>query len=307
MPVDEWKTCKVHIRVIGTRWAHDDLHGDLLDVLPSMVIPAIKDGEISFPTVWTQKRLDEERDVGGSTYFSYQFLLEPIDPDSQLFREEHRTTYETAPDGLSVILTVDLATRLKERADDTAIVASGVDDKGNLYVLGYQHGKWTPTTAAKKVYEMYDLYKARLCYFEDHGYQAAFATILRDYGRTINRFLPIRPQPAKGTKYDRVITLQPLWETGRLRVKKEHTALIDQALRFPRGHDDIIDALSIRTQRMVWAQTTPEAKPKPEPGTFGAVEAEIERTARMKGPGAAVAQPIGHRATTYRRFWPRLK
>ena len=49
----------------------------------------------------------------------------------------------------------------------------------------------------------------------------------------------------RGKKEDRIQILEPLFETGYLRIKRCHRLLLEQLLTFPNGeHDDLPDALA---------------------------------------------------------------
>ena len=80
---------------------------------------------------------------------------------------------------------------------------------------------------------------------EATSYQRALVQLIEMERRRRNlkfRVVPITPHR---DKFTRVISLQPLWETGDILLKPGMTELIEESERFPKGDsDDILDALA---------------------------------------------------------------
>ena len=204
------------------------------------------------------------------------------------------------PATLSVSITVDLAIEQKEYSDDTAIVVSGVDTQGHIWVLDYVAEKLLPDQAVEHVYRLHERWSATWVFFESNNYQKAFKYILHEAGRQRSQFLPVRPVRSKGTKFARILQLQPFHESGRLHIRRSQSKLEDQLHRYPKTrHDDVLDALAMRVQRMVWAESAGGATTIGSEWSFANAERGLdERVGR--GPGAPLINP----SSSYKTVWP---
>ena len=105
-----------------------------------------------------------------------------------------------------------------------------------------------------------------------------------------------------GKKYTRIVALQPFHEDGRLLIRRSHTALEDQLHRYPKvRHDDLVDALSMRIQRMVWAEALGAPADDMGEWSFAAMERELdERDATAEAGEAPLINPTDE----WRSLWP---
>lgn len=89
--------------VIGTRWHREDIYGHVLKIndkleqkFNCLITPAMeKDGTLNFPTILSKEKLDELRTIKAGkdaldfSSFSCQYLLDPIDPTENVFKQFH--------------------------------------------------------------------------------------------------------------------------------------------------------------------------------------------------------------------------
>lgn len=299
-----WRVPPVHTKIVGTRWHYNDLYGSLLERgFPSVVRRALEDDEPIFPTMFNHRVLEAKREEMGSTVFSSQMMNDPVDAASAIFKRENTSYYEERelPDRLSISITVDLAIEQKERADDTAIVVSGVCDKGHLWVLDYVADKLLPNEAVAEIYRLHDRWNAQFVYFESNNYQKAFKYIMHEEGKHRGHHLPVRPVRSKGTKFSRILMLEPFHEAGRLHLRRSHTKLEDQLHQYPKTrHDDVLDALATRVQRAVWAESnTGSAQVDLGEWSFARTERELD-SLDGTGPEADLINP----SDDFKSFWP---
>lgn len=274
-----WRVAPVHTKVVGTRWHYSDLYGSLLERgFPSVVRAALENDQPIFPEMFSAKKLEQLREEMGSAVFASQYMNDPIDPASAIFKREDSRYYEEMPDEpLSIAITVDLAVTEKQYADDSAVVVTGVDSRGRIFVLDYEAGKWKPAKVVDAVYRMYDRWRPLRVYFEANNYQAAFKHIMFEAGKQRGQVLPVVPVRSKGTKYSRILALQPFHEQGHLFLRRSMTELEDQLHRYPKtNHDDIVDALSMRVQRMVWAESTKTPSPDAGDNTWASAARSVD-------------------------------
>ena len=80
--------------------------------------------------------------------------------------------------------------------------------------------------------------------FETNLFQEIMAGELEKRARASGCFLRLERVNNMGNKQVRIEQLQPLFNTGKIRISKKHHALIQEMRFYPKGaHDDILDAL----------------------------------------------------------------
>ena len=155
--------------LIGTRWAHMDLYGWLIEefggiaslrvpegyvkqetVQKSLITPdedkrwmmSIRpafnvDGSPIFPEEFTPKVLAELESAKGPYEFGAQYKLDPTPKENQKFQEEWFHELDILPDtsNMVVCITVDPAKSLTDQADSSAIAIYGYDDSNNMYLI----------------------------------------------------------------------------------------------------------------------------------------------------------------------------
>lgn len=119
--------------------------GDLLEQLESNPIyksrkfPALDDnGNALFSELFTKEDLQKKEQEVGSFAFSREYLLQRLDPKTQIFKDQYRTINSKIefPDEFSYVRTlVDPAISEKETACDSAIVTVGVDKNNHIWEL----------------------------------------------------------------------------------------------------------------------------------------------------------------------------
>jgi len=258
-----WKTlrpCLVPggvIIVLGTRWAEDDLYQHLIDPVDkggkgwdSVVIPAIyKDNDGAehsyWPDYWPLEKLEDERRAMGSALFScsYQNDISGL-MTGNVFLKRNYQYFSSLPEGRSytIRMGVDLASSERERADFTARVITAEDnDNGDFYVLSVYRDK-RETHHAEFINDGWMSYPTMaLVICESQAFQSTLIQeVMRDYPR-----IPIEGRKSDADKVTRARAVAAKYEAHKV---FHHSSLEDsdferEQLSFPKGHDDMIDAL----------------------------------------------------------------
>ncbi len=256
----------------GSRFSFDEIHGHILENLSDLYEcrrwPACydDDGEASvdfdhdhrlFPEEYTPERLREKMDamkiLGGVGLFWSQFLLEPADETTQIFRqewvEEMFVPDDMVPQKMSYYVGWDNAT--KRGKDASPLFVVGVDPEGNCYIVEIVD---EPMSLRQQTYEFVRLQMK-------YGVQASGAEAIGT-GATapevydeVCEELGVQPYYVEWYKHwetnkaERARTvLQPPLETKKLRCKASlrTSQLESQLIRF-RGvaneRNDLVDAL----------------------------------------------------------------
>lgn len=256
-----WKTLKPclapggSIIVIGTRWAEGDLYQELID---DKKWPAIVRGAIRYedeeqrkpvalwPELWPLDKLEEERRDMGSAMFACAYLNDISGLMSgnifrrEWFKDNYFTQLPENPAGYTWTMGVDLASSEKQRADYTARVVVAKDDEGNCFVFSVNRAK-IETGHREFVMDgaMANPLISKIV-VENNQFQGAF---VKDLINSTN--LPIVGKRAEVDKVARARSVAARYESGKV---YHHQSLAGsdfeiELLQFPKGHDDMIDAL----------------------------------------------------------------
>lgn len=201
--------------------------GDLLEQLEINPIykfrayPAIKDGAALFPTLYTLEELKKREEEIGSLAFAREYLLQRIDPKTQIFKDQYRTINELAtfPDDCIVTRTIiDPAISEKEKACDSAIVTMSQDTKNHRWeretTLLKSDNPAQILDAVIRIAERYKDFPDYAVVIESEVFQKVLAFDLRVklIEKDLNiRVVEVRHQGNQG-KHQRICGMQAKWE-----------------------------------------------------------------------------------------------
>lgn len=205
---------------------------------------------------WTYAALMKKKSIIGTKAFNSEYMNIAYDPDSQVFNEDTVTFYDDRDLfdqwGRKLPMDIygfwDLAVGKGNKRDDfNAIVILGrVKLTGVMYVLDAWSGKVPAHKALAIAEQKIGEWQPRLFGVETIQMQYEFYRQLQEnimkHGLYATRLKAYNP---KAKKEDRIQILEPLFETGYLRVKKTQRLLLEQLYGFPNWeHDDLPDALA---------------------------------------------------------------
>lgn len=254
-----WKTLKpaqasagVSIIVIGTRWTEGDLYERLVETnkWPSLLISAIdwdeNDEERSYwPEVWPLERLHTEREDIGWDNFACSYLNDISGfREGLLFKREWFDYFDELPNDRRYKLTmgVDLASSERERADWTARVIVAEDEQHHHWVLGSYRVK-TETGHRQFVKDGFTAFPGiSRAVIETNQHQS---TLVQDLLNETN--LPVVGKRTDVDKRTRARAVSARYESHRVHHHRSLKGgeLEAEMLGFPKGHDDLIDALGL--------------------------------------------------------------
>ena len=248
------------LAVHNTRWVEDDLYQRLIEhnKWPSLVIPAIRRDEATgeevsyWPEIWPLDRLYAERDDVGWDNFACSYLNDISGlRDGTIFQRQwwKDRYFDDLPEGRTYEFTigVDLATSLRERADYTAAVLTAKDDRNEHFVLHHDrirtdsgHGAFLRrmfTYATSRGWPV-----SRIVMENNQAQEGLVALIMRD-----EPDLPIVGRRTDTDKVSRARVAASRYESHRVRHHEslKGRELETEMLGFPKGHDDLVDALGL--------------------------------------------------------------
>ncbi len=254
-----WKTMKpaqaaegVSIIVVGTRWTEGDLYERLIETnkWPSLVIPAISQDEngedVSYwPEVWPMERLLAERDDVGWDNFACSYLNDISGQrEGLIFKKEWFDYFDELPRDRRYIQTmgVDLASSERERADWTARAIVAEDENHEHWVLGTYRVK-TESGHRQFVKDGAAAFPGvSKIIIETNQHQS---TLVQDL--LSETTLPVVGRQTDVDKRTRARAVAARYESHRVHHHRslKGAELEAEMLNFPKGHDDLIDALGL--------------------------------------------------------------
>jgi len=250
--------------VIGTRWSEDDHYERLTtprdeggkgwqSLVQKALLEDDKGGYLSYwPEYWAVEDLIALREDMGTPMFScaYQNDISGL-LEGNIFKGPFDHFHEL-PEGHQYVLKmgVDLASSEKERADFTARVTTAEDicpvadacsRRGHFYILSAYRDK-RETGHAEFVRDGWQAYPSiSLVIVESQQFQSTLIqTVMNDYS-----YIPIEGRPADQDKTTRARAVAAKFEAHRvhIHVSLRGSGLETEMLGFPKGHDDLVDAL----------------------------------------------------------------
>lgn len=283
------------VLVIGTRWVEDDLYQRLMEKnhWPSLVIPAISvdpdtGDEVSYwPEVWPLDRLYAEREDVGWDNFACSYLNDISGlREGTIFQRKWWADhyFEELPRDRGYVFTIgiDLATSMKERADWTAGVVTARCDRGEHWVLRHERIK-TDSGHRAFVKSLWDWCRSqgypvsRIVMENNQAQESIVAGLQRD-----EPDLPIIGRRTDTDKASRARGAATRYESHRVHHHESLRGreLETEMLGFPKGHDDLVDALGLSMDLdagsgTVMGAKTPQRGSDEPTGPFAQVGSEL--------------------------------
>jgi hypothetical protein len=152
---------------------------------------------------------------------------------------------------INVFITADIAYSKSKHADETGIIVVAVDQEGDWWIIEALHGRWGDLAVVSKIFELWIKYKdfnVVQVGIESYAYDLIKDKFL-NYMADKKEFMPmVALQHKNRKKEDRIRTLIPLLELGKMHIRENLTALTEQMTRFDgnpkKSGDDLLDALA---------------------------------------------------------------
>lgn len=261
---------------IGTRWHLDDTFDEVFKkerkYYEVMIRQVVENGVCIFPKkfnkrfnekfrIWEPSEapcmdfIDHLKTIHTPAEFNAQYLNNPIDEENQIFKKGFFRYWNQRPPVLTVSLKVDPAISLKQEADYTAITVTGMDPAGNIYVLDYLKGHWTPYEIVDNIFKMHMKWKPQDAGLETVGFQRTLRYSLEEEMRKRRYFFPVSEVKTsnQSSKEMKIKSLEPFYRNGMVfhAAWMQGKDLEDELTSFPRGkHDDLIDSLAMHLESL---------------------------------------------------------
>ncbi|MBC9785096.1 phage terminase large subunit [Heliobacterium chlorum] len=210
--------------------------------------------EVLWPSRFPFLKLMIEKVNIGSRAFSSEFMNNPVDEESQIFRPAFFTFFdygEIDTRALDYFGAWDIAMGKSNRSDYNAIVTIARDRRtGVLYAIDAWAKKCPAHEALAVAAEKIVQYKHKVFAIETVQAQHDLFRQLREFLTRRNVYhTKLKAVVSRGKKEERIESLEPLVEQGILRFMRHQRLLLEMLEQFPsHDHDDLPDALQMAVE-----------------------------------------------------------
>ncbi len=208
-----------------------------------------------FPLSMVDELIAEARAGGTTRNYAMQFMVEAINPELQLFKEDHWHVEPRVRTWEPVYIAYDPARSTKETSATTGVVAASYVGR-KLVVWEARGPRILPSEIVDDVFRMEEKYGPVAVGIEKDGLEEFLMEPIRHEQMKRGRMLPIRALQAPrrrggGAKDDFITQLQPMYEHDEIIFAGPEADFRDaksQILSYPVGDKDILNALAYLPQ-----------------------------------------------------------
>jgi predicted phage terminase large subunit-like protein len=265
--------------------------------------PRTEPGEILDPVRFTPRVLKDERQKG-VFYFSGQHNQDPVPGEGGKFKkawlrywtpegggEFYRlhlahTTHLVKARDCRRIGTVDLAFSEKQEADNTVISAWAITPDCDLLLLDCERGHIPDNDVIPAIGRMSRRHKLSYVGIEDTQAQILVVKQARREGLTIKAI-----SPESKSKTERAVAATTRMEAEQIFLPEQASYLndiVEELLRFPKGHDDFVDCLSYAVREVIRFGGPGETEDEKKAREEAEVEAKRKAQEAYLNPGNPV-------------------
>lgn len=257
------------IVMIGTRWGKKDPIGRALQWAESnptspqwheVRFPAILPSGLSlWPEQWPIEQLEAKKASMFPQFWAAQYMQEPTSEEGAVIKREWWRPWERdeAPQCEYIIMSLDAAAEMHNRADFTALLTWGVfvdDDltngRPNLILLNAINERVEFPDLKDMAIEEYREWSPDAFIVEKKSSGVPLFQELRQLGIPVSEFTPHR---GTGDKYARINAVADIFRSGMVWYpagRRWAQEVVDQVAEFPNGeHDDMVDCTSMAVSR----------------------------------------------------------
>jgi len=273
------------IDITGTRWHFDDLYGwivnDLNEDLDAKglkgyhtVIKPVKnsEGDLNFPQMFSESKLDQLLAEKGIVSFSSQYMLNPISEGTQIFPQDNAGWFDVRdfnPDeGISYGY-CDPALGENKRACMAPIIIAyymhAGKYEGKILILESDNAVRPVTKTVERIVELHDEYRTATFGLEDNGAQKLLLQDVDELARKISAerneifLIPIKGVTNTANKDARIERFERHYSSKRVLFRRDYATapnnykeLLMQLWQYPAAkYKDCPDAIDSLVERII--------------------------------------------------------
>jgi len=201
-----------------------------------------------WPERWPDEVLQKQRiEMGEKAWLTEKMNVPPFGKD-HIFRPEWFRYYDTLPQNLFNITSLDASSGTsKEVGDYSALTAWGKDfNTNNIYLLAPERGRWATYDKVKALFNYDQAFNPAYNLIESDAFGKELGNVIKKERDQRRVHFPYRLMKIDKNKERRAMAVTDLFQQGKVYFpKKGATRLIEELLMFPFGdYDDYVDSTS---------------------------------------------------------------
>jgi len=275
---------------VGTRWDDKDLYGYFIEseeergkwciqkesAIRSDAEVAAGKARYFFPERLGPEILEDKRTTMRPSLFSCQYLNEPIDEETAMFKPSYfKDAYFELPVGpqldewlrsLVILTTADPAISEEREACDAVILTCGWDKNGHCWTLDmFAERGPSPGAFIDELFRHNRVWRPLQIGVEKDKLQKAIMFYANQQSQLLQEWPPFKDLETRMRSKDmRIGGLEPVARAGRLHFRRGHESLENEMVRYPRAKTkDRLDALAYQLD-MAYAPSEREVEEKKE-------------------------------------------
>jgi predicted phage terminase large subunit-like protein len=192
--------------------------------------------------------------------FASQFLMNPINPKSAVFRKEWIDQSLISPcpierEKFRILMTVDPSVATSKRADYTGICVMGLDHTGRFWVFEAKKKKLRNEDLVAELQRIYKTWNPEAMVVEEVVFSELLKPLLTRSDKPLYEQIRYRGHKLdnKRSKAFRIKSTTPLLEFGCVNIFNNQTDLISEMRRYTgkdSDSDDVLDAFQIAVEEL---------------------------------------------------------
>lgn len=220
-----------------------------------------EEGNESWPAMWPHSRLQERKREIGSFAFSQEFMNNPLSDETAPIRENQIRYWDSMPTQYSLVIAVDPAYSEDEKSDYKVAALVAIDQNHNRYLVNYLRTHAPTGEFINSVLNMYLQNKAYITgigipcsgtekeFFRSFVQTAESRKLYPPFHELKNVFYTATGESKRNKKARIIASLQPLFESGKYYIHRNHTEAREELLTIGSSRwDDLVDALCYAEQ-----------------------------------------------------------
>jgi predicted phage terminase large subunit-like protein len=198
-------------------------------------------GEYAWEVRWDKPKEEQKIKELGISVYNQEYLLKPIGEEDQIINESWIQYYTNQlkwadENRYRIVCMVDPAVKEKQSSDYTAIevwAKDTLDDKS--YCLDYVHEKIPVEKIMIHIKRLYDYYHFDIVGIEDVAAQNWLIQLIRSTYPEIpvQSIYRVKKAGLGNDKRSRVMSVQYLFQQGKIYFRPEHQVIVDELVDFP--------------------------------------------------------------------------
>lgn len=218
-------------------------------------------GQELWPELWYHERLQQRKREIGSFRFSAEFMNDPVSDETAPIKPSQIRYWTELPSQLSLVVIVDPAYSEDQKADYKVASLIGIDQAMNRYLCSYIRNHSPQGEFMDAILNMWLTNKGNITAIgiPNSGVEKSFFKAFLDRAASRNLYPPVTEvknsfitasgQSVKAKKQRIIAALQPLFESGKYYIHRNHTEAHDELLSIGQSrNDDLTDTLAYAEQ-----------------------------------------------------------